>query len=181
MTLQSPKSSYWLSPDEWQKVQKNLPIVCVDVLPLRMDKGKIREFGLILRDTPHQGEKWCLIGGRLQYKETLNAAVAREINEALGDKALHKLVDGEPVKVVQYMPELGIGEYFDPRQHAIGLTYAVELSGIFVPQGEALNFNWFSISKIHEMDVIGFGQKQIIIECLLHLGDYSAKKSLLFR
>ena len=71
------------------------------------------------------------------------------------------------------MPEIGRGEYFDPRQHAIGLTYAVELSGIFVPQGEALDFKWFSISKIHELEEIGFGQKQLIIDCLRELGQLS--------
>ena len=80
-------------------------------------------------ETPRiRGFRWCLIGGRLQYNETLNQAVAREIIEALGDKVIHKLVGGiESVKVVQYMPEIGIGEYFDPRQHAIGLTYAAEI------------------------------------------------------
>ncbi|MEI6065870.1 MAG: DUF4916 domain-containing protein [Methylococcaceae bacterium] len=174
MTLQSPKSSFWLPDDEWRKVQKCLPITCVDVLPFRLDKGEIGEFGLILRNTPHQGERWCLIGGRLQYNEVLKEAVVREIIEALGDKTIYTLIGGgEPLKVVQYMPEIGRGEYFDPRQHAIGLTYAVELSGIFVPQGEALDFKWFSISKIHELEEIGFGQKQLIIDCLRELGQLS--------
>lgn len=171
VTVQLPKSSYWLEEDEWHKIQKCLPIVCVDVLPVRMDRGEIREFGLILRNTPHQGVRWCLIGGRLQYNETLNQAVAREIIEALGDKVIHKLVGGiESVKVVQYMPEIGIGEYFDPRQHAIGLTYAAEISGNFAPQGEALDFKWFSIYQISEMDGIGFGQKQLIVDYLQNHG-----------
>ncbi|MEI6269001.1 MAG: DUF4916 domain-containing protein [Methylococcaceae bacterium] len=171
MTLQSPKSSFWLPDDEWRKVQKYLPITCVDVLPFRLDKGEIAELGLILRNTPHQGERWCLIGGRLQYNEVLTEGVDREIIEALGDKTITTLVGGgEPLKVVQYMPEMGRGEYFDPRQHAIGLTYAVELSGIVVPQGEALDFKWFSVSKIQTLEAIGFGQKQLIIDCLQLLG-----------
>lgn len=173
MTLQAPKSSYWLPDNEWRNLQKCLPIVCVDVLPFRLDKGEIQEFGLILRNTPHQGDRWCLIGGRLQYKELLKEGVAREIIEALGDKTIYTLMGGELVKVVQYMPEIGMGEYFDPRQHAIGLTYAVELSGIFVPQGEALDFKWFPISQIHEMECIGFGQQQLIIDCLRHLSQLS--------
>ena len=89
MTLQSPKSSFWLPDDEWRKVQKCLPITCVDVLPFRLDKGEIREFGLILRNTPHQGEQWCLIGGRLQYNELRIEGVGRGIIDALGDKPLY--------------------------------------------------------------------------------------------
>lgn len=169
MTLISPKSSYWLPEDEWRNVQKCIPIVCVDVLPFCLDNGEISEYGLILRKTPHQGDRWCLIGGRLQYKESLKEGVTREIIETLGDKVKIKLIGNESAKVIQYMPEIGLGEYFDPRQHAIGLTYTAELSGIFVPQGEALDFKWFSIEKIHEMDGIGFGQKQIILDCLRNL------------
>jgi hypothetical protein len=67
------------------------------------------------------------------------------------------------------MPETGKAEYFDPRKHAIGLTYAVELAGSFVPQGEALDFKWFPINQIREMKNIGFGQQQIIIDCLKYL------------
>jgi ADP-ribose pyrophosphatase YjhB (NUDIX family) len=122
MTLQKPKSSYWLTDDEWLRVQNCLPITCVDVLPFRLDKNKIQQFGLILRHTPHQGDRWCLIGGRLQYKERLIEGVAREIIEALGDKVTHTLMANEPVKIVQYMPEKSLGEYYDPRQHAIGVT-----------------------------------------------------------
>jgi hypothetical protein len=49
------------------------------------------------------------------------------------------------------------------------LTFAVELAGSFVPQGEALDFQWFSISQVHEMQTIGFGQQQVIIDCLQYL------------
>lgn len=169
MTSPLPKSSYWLANDAWLRIQNYLPITCVDVLPFRLENNKIREFGLILRNTPHQGDRWCLIGGRLQYKELLKDGVAREIIEALGDKITYNLISNEPVKVVQYMPGTGIGEYFDPRKHAIGLTYAVKLAGSFVPQGEALDFKWFPISQVHEMKDIGFGQQRIIIDCLQYL------------
>ncbi len=174
MTLISPKSSYWLPEDEWRNVQKCIPIVCVDALPFRMDKGELREVGLILRNTPHQGERWCLVGGRLQYKESLKEGIIREIIETLGDKVNIKFTEDKPAKVVQYMPEEGLGEYFDPRQHAISLTYTVLLSGICVPQGEALDFKWFSIDQLYEMDRIGFGQKQIILDCLHTIDQISA-------
>ena len=171
MTIQIPKSAYWLPEDEWSNVQKCIPIVCVDVLPFRFDQGKPFEFGLIFRNTPHQGKRWCLIGGRLQYKESIQEGIKREIVQTLGDKVKIKLKVNELAKVVQYMPEMELGEYFDPRQHAISLTYTAVLSGIFLPHGEALDFRWFSINQIDEMDDIGFGQKKIIIDYFMHL-DY---------
>ena len=170
MSIIPPKSAYWLPDDEWRKVQKCLPIVCVDVLPFRRADTEIHEIGLIKRNTPHQGVRWCLIGGRLQYSESLTEAAGREIRDALGDQVEYTMAgSGAPLKVVQYMPEPDKGEYFDPRQHAVSLTYGAELSGVFTPQGEALDFGWFPVSGMAEMDGIGFGQERLIIECLNRL------------
>jgi len=167
----APKSEHWLPEEEWRKVQRCLPIVCVDVLPIRRQATEIQEIGLILRETPHQGRRWCLIGGRLQYNELLTEGVARELREALGDGFSYSLVGGdEPLTIAQYLPTLGKGELYDPRQHALGMTYAVEMSGSFDPRGEALDFAWFPVADLADMEGIGFGQKPMLIECLRRLG-----------
>ena len=166
----TPKSEHWLPTDEWRRVQRCLPIVCVDVLPIRRLQGEIQDFGLILRETPHQGRQWCLIGGRLQYNELLTEGVERELREALGDNINYTYFgNGEPLKVAQYLPTPDKGELYDPRQHALGLTFAVELSGSFTQQGEALEFAWFPAAGLAEMEGIGFGQKPMLIECLRRL------------
>lgn len=168
MTLLPPKSTFWLPDDEWHRVQKSLPITCVDVLPVQLRQGKVAGVGLILRHTPHQGPRWCLIGGRLQYTELLTDAVYRELFETLGGKLKFKLLGlGAPDKVVQYLPEPDSTEYYDPRQHAISLTFIAEVSGELDPQGEALDFNWFTIDQVCKLDdEIGFGQQSLIIDLL---------------
>jgi ADP-ribose pyrophosphatase YjhB (NUDIX family) len=79
-----------LDPEMWRQVQQLVPITCVDVLPVQLsngDRGTIQRVGLILRETPHQGERWCLVGGRLLRKESFHEAVTREIRDALGRQA----------------------------------------------------------------------------------------------
>jgi len=167
MSLPAQKSAYWLPEDDWRKVQRCLPILCVEVLPVRRAGGAVREIGLIRRNTPHQGIRWCLIGGRLQYDELIAEAVGREIREALGE-GVGYVWDGrdEPLKVAQYMPTTQKGEYFDPRQHAVSLVFAVDLSGAPSPRGEALDFQWFSLDRIPEAESVGFGHGKLLADCL---------------
>ncbi|QWF71666.1 DUF4916 domain-containing protein [Methylomonas paludis] len=170
MSKSPAKSSYWLPDDEWQKVQKCLPITCVDILAFRKTATDIGEIGLIKRNTPHQGRKWCLIGGRLQYNETLMAAVQRELLETLGEQCGYSLTgNGQPLWVAQYFPTLDWDEYLDPRQHAISLIYAVELSGQLIPSGEAFEFDWFAVKDIEQHQEIGFGQNRLILDCVAAL------------
>jgi len=56
----------WHEPEQWRRVQKILPIACVDVLllhPTPQTARRVEALGLILRDTPHQGRRWCLVRG----------------------------------------------------------------------------------------------------------------------
>jgi ADP-ribose pyrophosphatase YjhB (NUDIX family) len=151
-------------------VQRCLPIVCVDVLACRRENGILQEVGLIRRNTPHQGVRWCLIGGRMQYGESIVEAIGREIREALGDRIEHRWsgID-EPLKLVQYMPTLEKGEYHDPRQHAISLIYAVEVLGTPVPQGEALDFKWFKPGKVPSEEEMGFGKGAVVADLIERL------------
>src|SRR5437868_10225007 len=96
----------WLDPAEWKKTQESVPITCVDVLPMRMsgsDPGLCDGIGLILRDTPHQGQKWCLVGGRLLRNESMTEAVARQIQETLGQNVSFEIdAAAQPIYVAQY-------------------------------------------------------------------------------
>lgn len=170
MSLTLQTSPYWLPEDEWRKVQRCLPIVCVDVLACRRENGALQEVGLIRRNTPHQGVRWCLVGGRMRYGELIAEAIGREIREALGDGVGHRWNGlDEPLKLVQYMPMLGKGEYHDPRQHAISLVYAVELLGTPVPQGEALDFQWFKTGEVPREKDMGFGKGAVVADLIRRL------------
>jgi len=159
---------YWLEKKEWEHIQGIIPIVCVDILPIQFaERGKkVKTFGLILRETPHQGQKWCTIGGRLLYGESLAEAIARQLHETLGNDITFKVSDDQqPVYVAQYASGTQIRHGFDaidPRQHAIGLTYCVEVNGNMYPQGEAFDFKWFQHDNLPSSEHFGFHQDRIV-------------------
>ena len=141
----------WLSRADRRFIQSSIPVTCVDVLPVRFSSGShhvLREVGLILRETPH-GRKWCLIGGRLMYRESLCTAVRRQMTEALGRQITPSILpDQEPLYVAQYSPSGRSPFALDPRQHSVVLTYAIEMEGVPTPRGEAIQFEWFGDCEV---------------------------------
>lgn len=147
----------WLSDTEWEHAQRQLPIVCVDVLPVRAEGAP--EVGLILRQTPHQGLAWCLVGGRLRMGEGVADAARRELRSALGVQNAGPV--GRPDLVVEYQRRaVGPGPH-DPRKHAIGLTFVVPLRVVTTAQGEAQDFRWYDVHNLPDM---GFGQEAVIAD-----------------
>ena len=175
----------WLEPEQWKRVQETVPVTCVDVVPIRRDAaGRVVQVGLIYRDTPHQGQRWCVVGGRLCRNESFAEAIARQIRDTLGDAVRFRLGRTE-THTADADPHAGIAEphhvaqYFtfdrgpgplDPRQHAIGLTWAVEILGEAHARGEAVAFQWFEIDSLPRADQCGFGQNYVVAACLNKLG-----------
>lgn len=163
----------WLDAEKWHQIQQLVPIACIDILPLQLsngDRGSVRRVGLILRDTPHQGQRWCLVGGRLCRNESLQEAVAREIRDTLGGHAQFSLKeDIQPDYVAQYFTKCRERRGFDPRQHAVGLTFCVPIQGNIFPKGEALSFSWFDASQLPSPGEFGFNQDRIVVACLARL------------
>jgi ADP-ribose pyrophosphatase YjhB (NUDIX family) len=127
----------------------------------------VEAIGLILRETPNQGQRWCLVGGRLLYGESLRDAIVRQVGETLGTKArIHLKRDQQPLYIAQYAPH-GIEPFgLDPRQHAVALTYISRITGSPVPQGEAVAFEWFDVRKLPPPERFGFGQHRLVNACL---------------
>jgi ADP-ribose pyrophosphatase YjhB (NUDIX family) len=164
----------WFPPDEWKQLQSVIPITCVDVLPVRYSKkgreAGVPDVGLIFRDTPHQGGRWCLIGGRLCYGESLRGALRRQVRETLGKKVRPVLETREmPLVVAEYAPSGRSPFALDPRQHSVGLTYAVEIRGLPVPTGEAIRFRWFEIEGLPSRGDFGFDQDRVVAACIKRL------------
>lgn len=159
----------WLSPADWKLIQMSIPVVCVDVLPVRFSpnsRNDLRSVGLIFRKTP-QGRKWCLIGGRLLYGESLSEAIRRQVREALGREVkVYIRPDQQPLFIAQYSPRGRAPFALDPRQHSIALTYALEMKGTPTPGGEAILFKWFEIANIPRSKQFGFGQDAVLRACL---------------
>jgi ADP-ribose pyrophosphatase YjhB (NUDIX family) len=144
-------------------VRRNLPIACVDVLPTRPGPFGL-EVGLLRRwfpeaRAPGARPVWCVVGGRLRHGETVRAAIARQLRTDLGPEAVGAVPRSPvPVAVVEYAPRSrDRGRPYDPRQHAIGLLYAVRVRGRVRPAGGALGFRWFPARRLPPAAEIGFG------------------------
>ncbi len=77
-------SSGWLSDEDYARVQDSVPIACSDALLWR-EGNRGLEYGLILRNAPHGGQVWCLIGGRIRHGEDPVRAIDRHLVETVGD------------------------------------------------------------------------------------------------
>lgn len=159
----------WIPDDEWSQIQELMPIVVVDIAVLRQSSpGSV---GLIRRETPHQGQKWNLVGGRIRKGESLGEAIEREVSSNLGPRARVTVEDSsQPHFVAQYGPFKRRGFSLDPRKHAVGLTYALPLSGEITAMGEALEFRWFEIASLPPRPEWGFEQDRAAEECLRRAG-----------
>jgi hypothetical protein len=74
--------------------------------------------------------------------------------------------DPQPIYIAQYFTELRENFPMDPRKHAIGLTYCLQLRGAIKPQGEALDFAWFELNHLPSPEEFGFGMDLVVTECL---------------
>ena len=157
----------WLTEAEYQRVRETVPIVCVDIVPLRVEAGAVKQVGLILRDAPDQGRRWCLVGGRVWRNETLAEAVTRHIQETMGPEIrFHLDPDAQPIYVAQYFPTRRPVGVIDLRQHSVAMNYCVRIGGEVATGGEAHEFRWFDVNRLPSPDEFGFEQDRILDECL---------------
>ncbi len=167
-------NSRFLPRQEWEFVQSRVPIACVDILPIKVGPGNptiVRSIGLILRNSPGEGERWCLIGGRLLRNESLPEALQRQVRETLGHAVtVEPPPDQQPTYIEQYFTTPRAEGRVDPRQHALGLIYCLPIEGEVQVQGEALRFAWFDTNELPSPDEFGFGQHRSVCICLQRLG-----------
>lgn len=154
----------WFSDPEWLRIQENLPIFCVDLVAVRESRTGRHpvEVGLILRETPHQGKRWCLIGGRLRHGETVESGLRREWESALEPTLpWGRLLLPHPL-LVEYAQDARPGRPHDPRRQAVCATQAVLTDGVAAARGdEALDFRWFAPADLDDQ-VVGFGQEFVV-------------------
>jgi ADP-ribose pyrophosphatase YjhB (NUDIX family) len=159
----------WLADDDWKWAQDSLPIACADVVPVRLDDaGKsIEQIGLIFRQTPHQGRRWCMVGGRMWRNESLAEAAGRQLRETLGPAVQFEIdANRQPDFVAQYFTTSRSIGFVDPRQHAITLVIVVPIAGEITAMGEAESFRWFSPDDLPKPGEWGFGQDRVVENCV---------------
>lgn len=160
----------FLPADLYSQIEQSMPIACVDFVPVRTAVDGRREIGLILRDSPF-GEVWCHLGGRVNRGETIAQALRRHARDTL-DVDLAIEPNAQPDYVYEWFPpEIAPGDGTlhgdDPRKHAIGLSFVVELVGDPSPRNEASNFGWFPPEELPEP--MWSGSADLIEALLRHL------------
>jgi ADP-ribose pyrophosphatase YjhB (NUDIX family) len=147
----------WIEQDQWELIQRRVPIACVDFIPvLRTPSGAVSHVGLILRQSPFSSDKWSHMGGRINRMETVREALQRHLREALEEStfALPLTDDTQPGYVMQWFPDERADFGHDPRQHAVALGYVLECSDPSTkvrPGGEAKEFRWVPIEEIEKL------------------------------
>jgi ADP-ribose pyrophosphatase YjhB (NUDIX family) len=151
----------WLPQEQYDFIVAHVPILCVDLIPLS-DEEQPR-IGLIERATPDDVTGWCLVGGRVMRDEPLESAVRRHLHATLGDEIDVDPATLRPVGVIEYFSQEGVGEFHDPRKHAVSVTYSGRCSGIpHVQTGtEAIDFAWFTQEQLPAVR-FGFGQQKVM-------------------
>lgn len=149
---------------QWRQIEGLVPIVCVDVLPWRVRPDGGREFVLIERvDDTGENHRYNLVGGRVLVDETLGGALARHLTETLGPDASWTFDDvGFPPCVEQYLRTPHDGYGYDPRHHAIALSYTFEVTGELEAGGEASGLGFFAEDALPGPSAIGFQQADVI-------------------
>jgi ADP-ribose pyrophosphatase YjhB (NUDIX family) len=159
----------WLNASDWKWVQDTLPIACCDVVPVQVgnDGRSIAKIGLIYRDTPHQGMRWCMVGGRMHRNQTIAEAGTRQLRETLGPDVRFEIdPNRQPDFVVQYFTSRRPVGFLDPRQHAITMAIVVAIYGDITAMGEAQSFQWFDRDALPSTYHFGFEQDKVIEACL---------------
>ncbi|MCT1866774.1 NUDIX hydrolase family protein [Dermabacter sp. p3-SID358] len=148
--------SNWFDDDEIRELRRKLPILYVDIVPVRLDAyGAIREIGLLLRADGSGRIIRSLVSGRVLVHESLRETIIRHVEKDLGAVALPKVPTSMvPFTVAEYFPTPGQSPFVDPRQHAVSLAYIVPVEGDCAPQEDALDLGWFEAATVLDSAVM---------------------------
>jgi ADP-ribose pyrophosphatase YjhB (NUDIX family) len=167
--------SGWLSADDLEQARERLPIVYVEVVPVRLDsRGSVTAVGLLLRAMPDGSISRALVSGRVHYGELIRDALIRHIEKDLGPMALPRMpASPAPTTVAEYFPDPGVTGFHDPRQHSVSLVYVIPMDGDCVPSQNTLDLAWVSPDEAQResiaLEMTG-GQHRLIRITLAYLG-----------
>jgi len=175
MTEVTNSDAGWLSREDMDLARERLPILYVDVVPVRVDaQGMVVAVGLLLRAGEDGQIKRALVSGRVLYHERVRAALLRHIEKDLGPLALPRVPPApQPFTVAEYFPTPGVTPFHDSRQHAVSLAYVVPVEGDCAPQQDALELTWFRPDEARDPGVLAElmnGQSTLLMQALAYLG-----------
>lgn len=150
MTAELENAHSWLSKDEMDSARSHLPIVYVNILPVRTEPdGSVSAIGLLLAPNSNGNLHHTLISGRVLYHERIRDAIMRHMEKDLGPVSFPRLPSSiNPFGVFEYFPTPDLTGLWDERQHAIALGYIVPVTGDCQPSQQALDLVWLPVNEI---------------------------------
>lgn len=175
MSFDTENRTQWLSAELLEEARARLPILYVNVVPVRVDNsGAVTHVGLLLTVTPDGSITRSIVAGRVKYGEKVRDAVARHILKDLGPVAFPRIpVSLQPFDVIEYFPDISLTGYQDLRQHAVALSYVVAVTGDCQPSQDALDLVWLSVEEASSQSVrseMSGGQDRVVRSALAHAG-----------
>lgn len=164
----------WLSDRELAQVRSEMPILYVNIVPVRVNAtGEITQVGLLLRADDGVMAR-AIVAGRVLYHETVRDAIVRNLEKDLGLTALPRVpLSPTPFTIAEYFPKEGVSAYHDPRQHAVALCFVVPVDGACEPSQNALDIVWLSPEEAASDDVaseMSGGHHILLRHALAHCG-----------
>ena len=175
MTAEIDAQSAWLGDHEMDSARQRLPIVYLNIVPVRVStEGAVTHVGLLLRGTPSGEISRSIITGRVLYGERVRDAMVRHIEKDLGPVAFPRVpVSLQPFDVFEYFPDPEVSGFHDPRQHAVALAYVVAVSGECQPSQNALELTWLSVVDASADQIrseMSGGHDRVMRAALAHVG-----------
>lgn len=166
--------SGWLSDRELKQVRSEMPILYINVVPVRTSaSGLITEVGLLLRADEGVMSR-ALVAGRVLLHEAIRDAIVRNLEKDLGIAALPRVpLSPTPYTIAEYFPTEGYGPFHDSRQHAVALCYVVPIDGDCAPSQNALDIVWLTPEEAASDEVaqeMAGGQHVLLRHALAHCG-----------
>lgn len=163
----------WLSPENLDFIRRKVPMLYVDIVPVRIDEyGELEAIGLLLC-VNEEGIRRSIVSGRVFYHESIRDAIMRHIDKDLGHMALPQLPSQlVPFTVGEYFPTPGEC-WFDARQHAVSLAYIVPIAGDCAPANDALEVSWFTPGEALTEDLqneMDYSHAALLRRALAYLG-----------
>lgn len=165
----------WLSREEIRDARERLPILYVDLIPVRVDeRSMVTEIGLLLRGNAEGRIRRELVSGRVLYHERIRDAILRHIEKDLGPMALPQVpISPQPFAIAEYFPTPGVTPFHDPRQHAVSMAHIVVVMGDCAPSADSLDLAWLSPQEAMELartEEMAGGHGVLLRQALAHLG-----------
>lgn len=175
MSANIDAQSAWLGSHEMEAARARLPIVYLNIVPVRIDShGAVTHVGLLLRGTPSGEISRSIITGRVLYGELIREALARHIEKDLGPVSFPRIpVSLQPFGVFEYFPDAEVTGFHDPRQHAVALGYVVAVTGDARPSQDALDLTWLTVAEASSEEVrseLSGGHDRVMRAALAHVG-----------